>query len=286
MMKLYLSILLLFYLMNAKYNFVTPVTSMTVVKPGNKEDVDEGAADESAHDCPPPAPTVPVYKPFFFGDPHFMVKLKNVTFPICYEIPTKAELMTLIYDPVLQINVTAKMIEGRGSYKAGHPNITYIGKIYIRTADVEIMIATHEIVFDGKRLIWKRVTDIAFSGASCEVNGKGIFVQIKISPGLTFLIRRNLYNYMGPKYGYLTFFLLNDKGFSPKVSGVIGRFIPMKGHLMKQHKISEDKTEAMLKLTEPRKHYKRSVHTFLQIMPGLMSAVIPCWKIDIDKLCF
>uniref|UniRef100_A0A0L8FLJ9 Inter-alpha-trypsin inhibitor heavy chain C-terminal domain-containing protein n=2 Tax=Octopus bimaculoides TaxID=37653 RepID=A0A0L8FLJ9_OCTBM len=89
---------------------------------------------------------------------------------------------------------------------------------------------------------------------------------------------------MGPKYGYLDFFLMDDKGFSPKVSGVIGRFIPMKGHLMKEHKTSKDKTEARLKITAPRKQYKRSVHTVLQLKPGLMNTLIPCWKIDIDKL--
>ncbi|XP_029646351.1 inter-alpha-trypsin inhibitor heavy chain H3 isoform X2 [Octopus sinensis] len=280
--------------LSLKYKFVTPVTSMIVVKPDKKENTDEDAAEEASRDRHPPARPAPVYKRVnrppprggSYGDPHFLVKLKNVTYPICYKMPAKpGELMTLIYDPVLQINVTGKIREGTGSYKPDRPNRTYIGKVYIKTANIEIMIATHQIVFNGKRLIWKNESDIAFNGASCEVNGKGTFVEVKINPGLTFLIRRNLHARMGPKYGYLDFFLMTDDGFSPEVSGVVGRFIPMTGHLMKEHKISEFKTEARLKLTEPRIHYKRAVHVVMHKIQDLMFK-IPCWKIDIDKLGF
>lgn len=65
---------------------------------------------------------------------------------------------------------------------------------------------------------------------------------------------------------------------------MLDRFIPMKGHLMKQLKTSGDKSDATLSFMEPRKYYKRFLPTLLQVNPGLTSAVIRCWKIDIDKL--
>uniref|UniRef100_A0A0L8FK53 Inter-alpha-trypsin inhibitor heavy chain C-terminal domain-containing protein n=1 Tax=Octopus bimaculoides TaxID=37653 RepID=A0A0L8FK53_OCTBM len=170
-----------------------------------------------------------MYKHFLFsasfGDPHFLVRIKDLRLPICFDLPGKdKQLQILLYDPVRRINITAKIVEGKGRFKPDRPLRTYIGQLYITSPHMTVIVTPHKIAFNNHIFTWDNETGVTSSSSTLGINGRGKYMEFGISKGQKLLIRRNLESKMAPNEGYLDFFVISGKGFSKEASGIIARF--------------------------------------------------------------
>eukprot|EP00106_Octopus_bimaculoides_P021658 XP_014789100.1 PREDICTED: inter-alpha-trypsin inhibitor heavy chain H5-like [Octopus bimaculoides] len=263
--------------LSLKYNVVTPMTSMSIVKP--KEEEEPKPPKTRASQIIPLAAS--------FGDPHFLVRIKDLRLPICFDLPGKdKQLQILLYDPVRRINITAKIVEGKGRFKPDRPLRTYIGQLYITSPHMTVIVTPHKIAFNNHIFTWDNETGVTSSSSTLGINGRGKYMEFGISKGQKLLIRRNLESKMAPNEGYLDFFVISGKGFSKEASGIIGRCLSMKGKLLQTHRNAIGRTKATLTLTLSDQHETKVVNATLKYRQGWMYTTVPCWMVDSKELTF
>ncbi|CAC5406521.1 unnamed protein product [Mytilus coruscus] len=182
--------------LSLKYKFVTPLTSMVVTKPDEK---DVGSFEENedallalssgshltsssgAHftsssgshltsssilphgqpgivDFGQPLPFYDLSRGSYSGgaggDPHFMVRMKGLELPVCFNIKTKnGEILQLLKDPVSGVTINAGVVESTARNDHGDLK-TFFGELVLRAPSVEIVVKPSSIYFNGASLSW------------------------------------------------------------------------------------------------------------------------------------
>lgn len=228
--------------LSLKYGFVTPLTSMVVVKP----ELDEDDLANTRHTTTPkpttrfrttkPKPTTRYHKyrgggaggrgygGGGGGDPHFMIRIKDIEHPLCFDFPTKeGEIINLITDPRKRITINTEVIGGEIGH---HGQKTYMGKISIRMSHHQMMVTPEVIVFDSRVFTWDDEIQKHFGGHEFFRSDEGNLLTIRFTFGAVILIRRHV-NDKGPKAGlkYLNIYVKHEDGFSKKTTGLIGQFV-------------------------------------------------------------
>ncbi|XP_077999603.1 inter-alpha-trypsin inhibitor heavy chain H3-like [Glandiceps talaboti] len=236
--------------LSLKYNFVTPLTSMLVVKPEEPEiNKAEGETEEGGgavdKDSGGNTPTTPRPQPsrrkhksrtsgrtssgggrgFAYGDPHFVVELPGDNHTICFNINGKEDdIFTLVSDPINGIQVNAKLIadtKDETKTKQG----TYIGEVGIVVnfgkSSYHIRATPDYVTIDkSHQLPWKPMK-IQFRHWTLQINHNSTLVFTygdDISMVLHLVKRR------APINDYFGFYIEDGLGFSDKVHGLIGQF--------------------------------------------------------------
>ncbi|XP_785426.4 inter-alpha-trypsin inhibitor heavy chain H3 [Strongylocentrotus purpuratus] len=145
--------------LSLKYHFVTPLTSLLVVKPdvvdrdvqggdteadGEDDDADKGTQQPPPPSNPPnrrktvPSPNIPAASSFSNAqstsfadsDPHFMVEIPHSGLTVCFDINgDPGDVFNLLNDPNLNLSVSAYVIPVEKELPGAKKNRTYFGKI-------------------------------------------------------------------------------------------------------------------------------------------------------------
>ncbi|XP_062842242.1 inter-alpha-trypsin inhibitor heavy chain H3a [Trichomycterus rosablanca] len=230
--------------LSLKYNFVTPLTSMVVIKPENEEKPEDALiADKLSEDQRKDVPQTPSYisqtvhkytsSPpvnWVDGDPHFIIKLPDQSDTLCFNINDKpGTIFNLVKDPLTGIVVNGQTI---GDKKVDPKNMmnTYFGHFGIvhEKYDIRLTVSTQEILVSehGKqsKLFWSDNT---------MVKGKNMDLQIIKYRSLTVTLRNSVkfvivLHKVWKKHpyhqDYLGFYTLDSHLLSQKVHGLLGQF--------------------------------------------------------------
>ncbi|XP_077582047.1 inter-alpha-trypsin inhibitor heavy chain H3-like isoform X2 [Stigmatopora nigra] len=230
--------------MSLKYSFVTPLTSMVVIKPetedgknstqiadklteAERQRSDQGyPVSRSNYNYMPSMP--PSYS--VDGDPHFIIELPDRNDALCFNINDKpGTIFTLVKDTKSGILVNGQII--------GDKQIPVDGKIYTyfwrfgiiqRTLGVKLEVNTKSIIGsqDGKRikLQWSNSTSLKGDGMDIIlIKDRSITITLKNSVKFVILLHKVWKNHPYHR-DYLGFYTLDTHILSPSVHGLLGQF--------------------------------------------------------------
>ncbi|XP_067854687.1 inter-alpha-trypsin inhibitor heavy chain H3-like isoform X2 [Heptranchias perlo] len=244
--------------LSLKYSFVTPLTSMVVTKPEEKEDdvlvADKPGEDENmaqqqrfhgaagyAHQTPI-AQQGPSYSPNPYGlgagpvftfvdsDPHFIISMNNHNDAICFNIDEKpGAILNLIVDPYTGFVVNGQLI-GEKKIENNKKINTYFGKFGIvnNKMDVKVEVSTQVItVFHGEDKIvfpWSATASLTKESFSISIM-KEKNVTVTVGDDATFVIVLHRVWKNHPLHrDFLGFYTLNSHRLSNMTHGLLGQF--------------------------------------------------------------
>ncbi|KAL4227174.1 Inter-alpha-trypsin inhibitor heavy chain [Mactra antiquata] len=246
-----------------KNGFVTPLTSMVVVKP----DVDEDS-DVEYRPKPKPTTTTTTQRPRRYygggggwgggggGDPHYMIRVENISNPICFDVPSKPdEIHNLITDPVTKIKIRTRIISSSKLDKTGLPK-TFIGQVSVQMKHHVIVITPEAIFYNEKIFLWSNEKVKHFGAHKLMTTEHGRLLSITFGFGAEVLIRRHVHrNHSNDDVNYLNIYVKHEDGFSKKSVGLIGQFVNghKQIHLLKQFISEGGETIAKLQVREGKR---------------------------------
>uniref|UniRef100_A0A671QDQ3 Inter-alpha-trypsin inhibitor heavy chain family member 6 n=1 Tax=Sinocyclocheilus anshuiensis TaxID=1608454 RepID=A0A671QDQ3_9TELE len=218
--------------LSLKYNFVTPVTSLVVIKP----DIDEPEPTISSSVVATTTSHPPRLQYFVSlkvdGDPHFVVQLPKLHQNLCFTIDGRADdVLRLLVDPDKGIIVDGHLMLAPSKEGLENRTRTFFDRISITAAKGAIMITltldSVQVEVDGKEIEMLPINQ----RGSVERHGMRITVEehqscwIELGVGVQFLILFHHYNH--PKYfqmEHLGFYIADGKGLSHLTHGLLGQF--------------------------------------------------------------
>ncbi|XP_061591624.1 inter-alpha-trypsin inhibitor heavy chain H3a [Cololabis saira] len=229
--------------MSLRYNFVTPLTSMVVIKPetedgpdrpliANKltEDQRQQAEKMGYQYMSPalPASYVPTY--FVDGDPHFMIELPDNDDALCFNINNiPGTIFNLVRDPKSGILVNGQIIGDKKILPNGVIN-TYFGRFGIihQILGFRMEVSTQEIsVFQDDKQVKLLWTDTAsLKGPKVDLlvtKDRSLTVTLKDSVKFVILLHK-VWAKHPYHQDYLGFYTLDSHLLSPSVHGLLGQF--------------------------------------------------------------
>ncbi|XP_053570492.1 inter-alpha-trypsin inhibitor heavy chain H3 [Bombina bombina] len=237
--------------LSLKYKFVTPLTSMVVTKPEEKEDEQliadkfvEGQSDSSRFSNSY-VPSVPSYVPsyayasapsyptsFVDSDPHFIIRVPKKNDSLCFNIQGKEGMVfSLVNDPTLGIAVNGELIGNKKTNNSSlSSNETYFGKLGIinKEMDLQIEVSTRLITIKkGKKKMsfsWLKTSSLSEGSLNVLINKKKNML-ISMGEGGTFVIILHKVWINHPLHkDFLGFYTLDNHMFSQKAHGLLGQF--------------------------------------------------------------
>uniref|UniRef100_A0A673N4F7 Inter-alpha-trypsin inhibitor heavy chain family member 6 n=1 Tax=Sinocyclocheilus rhinocerous TaxID=307959 RepID=A0A673N4F7_9TELE len=231
--------------LSLKYNFVTPVTSLVVIKPDIDEPEPTISSSVLATTSKTSTSTVaglhttgrPPNTSYFVslkvdGDPHFVVQLPKLHQNLCFTIDGRADdVLRLLEDPDKGIIVDGHLMLAPSKEGLENRTRTFFDRISIIAAKGGIMITltldSVQVEADGKEI------------ETLPTNQRGSVAQhvmritveehhscwIELGVGVQFLILFHLYNH--PKsfqMEHLGFYIVDGKGLSHLTQGLLGQF--------------------------------------------------------------
>ncbi|XP_044156416.1 inter-alpha-trypsin inhibitor heavy chain H3-like isoform X1 [Bufo gargarizans] len=245
--------------LSLKFKFVTPLTSMVVTKPEEKDKEEETLiADKfvdgqtsSSHVSQSQRQTSSLYgsqsqtqivsyktarliahspPAFVDSDPHFVINVPQKNDVLCFNIQEKpGVILKLIEDRQLGIAVNGELI---GNKKINNviSNETYFGRFGIvnREMKIEIEVTTDKIIVlnhkNKKTFSWQKTGSISKEGFNLVVN-KRSNVTLSFGEGATFvIILHEVWKGHPLHRDFLGFYTLDDHTFSKGVHGLLGQF--------------------------------------------------------------
>ncbi|XP_073501386.1 inter-alpha-trypsin inhibitor heavy chain H3-like [Phyllobates terribilis] len=237
--------------LSLKFKFVTPLTSMVVTKPEDKEEeeqtivADKFVDGQSAHFALPvpvrsnaaapviPAQHIPSYFPrnWVDSDPHFVISVPRKNDALCFNIQEQpGVILNLIEDRELGIAVNGELVGDKTTGNNLISNETYFGRLGVVNKAMNLLIeVTTEtiIILRGN----KRTTFSWLDKASINSDGLNLAIdegkQLKFSfgEGATFVIILHKVWKDHPLHrDFLGFYTLDDDKFSKGVHGLLGQF--------------------------------------------------------------
>ncbi|XP_071961077.1 inter-alpha-trypsin inhibitor heavy chain H3-like [Antedon mediterranea] len=239
--------------LSLEYHFVTPLTSLVVVKPD--EDKKEYVQDEinslseerevqpsqsggsfarmasQIQASPVRGPGRPssqnlAKRKQSDGDPHFMVNVPQSDLYVCFNIMGSfGETYRLIHDPENGITVTGNIIEEPFVRPGKLKKRSYFGEVTFEIGKKTITVNPSEIIFDGiHEFSWDYDVSIGSPDLSLSIEDHR-FTRIYVCENITLVALRHAVtgeNIM--KVGYMGVYIENGQGLSSKVHGLIGQF--------------------------------------------------------------
>lgn len=194
------------------------------------------------------------------GDPHFMIELKGLKRPVCFNMMGKpGDVINLVYDKRNGIFVNAKIICSDVDCQK-----TYLGVISV-SAPTEKWTISPEDVQVTRRHSWQDESrPLKDQFTAHYTDRRSIVMTWKSSEKKTIklLIRRSQSKKAnGTKY--LDFYLMNGSGLSNATDGLIGQFTNRRGVIFKVRRTANGKMKSDIRI-----HYKNKYRTFSAVLTG------------------
>uniref|UniRef100_A0AAY4C1I8 Inter-alpha-trypsin inhibitor heavy chain family member 6 n=1 Tax=Denticeps clupeoides TaxID=299321 RepID=A0AAY4C1I8_9TELE len=210
--------------LSLRYNFVTPVTSLVVVKP----DVDDT-----------PKPTSPGGHSFIHcsvpvdGDPHFVIRLPKKDQRLCFTVDGEAnDVLRLVEDTERGITVDGHLMLAPSKQDMPDRTRTYFDQITITVArngavGVTITLTLDSVVIDGEETVALSTSHSAAvtkPGVQVVINShQGCWIRLK--KDVIFLVLFHRYDHQSYlQMAHLGFYIAEGKGLSPHSQGLLGQF--------------------------------------------------------------
>ncbi|XP_069823203.1 inter-alpha-trypsin inhibitor heavy chain H3-like isoform X2 [Dendropsophus ebraccatus] len=276
--------------LSLKFKFVTPLTSMVVTKPEEKEKEEEtliadkfveGQAASYIHSTPTTN--------FVDSDPHFVINFPQKNDSLCFNIQEEpGQILNLIEDKQSGIAVNGQLI---GNKKTANviSNETYFGRIGIvnRQMKIRIEVTTDKITVlnhkNKKMFSWKKTGSISKEGFNLVVN-KRSNVTFSFEEGATFvIILHEVWKDHPVHRDFLGFYTLDHHTFSPEVHGLLGQFFHgIDYEISNVHKTDNPyKPDATMKVKNKLLTVTRGVQR--DYRKDLRNGIkIPCWFVHFN----
>uniref|UniRef100_A0A8D0DCH7 Inter-alpha-trypsin inhibitor heavy chain family member 6 n=1 Tax=Sander lucioperca TaxID=283035 RepID=A0A8D0DCH7_SANLU len=248
--------------LSLKYNFVTPVTSLVVVKP----DADEAAQtptttkpttakpstpsnarpNKRKPDPPQPPPkqnkklSSPTSSPSkkttttaIDGDPHFVVQLPKLHQNLCFTVDGRAnDVLRLVEDPERGIIVDGHLMGAPSKHGAEERTRTYFDRLTISSAtggsgDIMITLSLDAVVVEGEgqdHLPINQQGSVIRQGVTVAVDNHQS-CWIELAKDVRFLVL--FHHYKQPSYlqmAHLGFYITDGRGLSASSQGLLGTY--------------------------------------------------------------
>ncbi|KAK6176956.1 hypothetical protein SNE40_015157 [Patella caerulea] len=215
--------------MSIQYNFVTPVTSMVVTKPGDDRQQQQQRDVVSTHEGED-------FNVGTFGgwrnrgrvgrDPHFMVDVVGLEVPVCFDVKGKEnDVFQLIKDPEIDLSVNIKLTVGKKTNKHGYKR-RFIKASSVLYGNVTILAKLGRIVINTRSYKWDSYKVLHLGDAMAKI-GPGVEVlTIRLKSGVRILIQKHKHWY-GDDDGddFLNVEVDKDNRLSKQSSGILGLFL-------------------------------------------------------------
>ncbi|CAC5406716.1 unnamed protein product [Mytilus coruscus] len=237
--------------LSLKYKFVTPLTSMVVTKPDEK-DVGSFEENEDAQlalssgsllgssskkhimkkrvrrPIRHRGPSGGSYSGGAGGDPHFMVRMKDLELPVCFNIKAKnGEILQLLKDPVSGVTINAGVVESTARNEHGDLK-TFFGELVLSAPSVEIVVKPSSIYFNGAFLSWNDKNVFRMENVAIIVKYVGRHdrtMTIDFGNDIIVTIRRHMKQDTNMAMSYLNIYIEKETGISQFASGVLGELV-------------------------------------------------------------
>ncbi|XP_038628594.1 inter-alpha-trypsin inhibitor heavy chain H3-like [Tachyglossus aculeatus] len=240
--------------LSLKYKFVTPLTSMVVIKPGDPEDqalladkpeeakakpskivlpaqyTPHHAAKESKPSTYQPLKT-PDHISSVDGDPHFIIRVPDKEDALCFNINEEpGVVLNLIRDPGRGITVNGQLI-GEQFNDNAKTKSTYLGKLGIvnQEMDLKLEVTPQTIIlhFGPRRSIfsWLERVTLRQGGVIMTINRKRNLV-LSMGDGATFVVVLHQVWKKNPVHqSFLGVYTLDSHKLSERTHGLLGQFL-------------------------------------------------------------
>ncbi|XP_040262791.1 inter-alpha-trypsin inhibitor heavy chain H3-like isoform X2 [Bufo bufo] len=226
--------------LSLKFKFVTPLTSMVVTKPEEKDKEEETLIADKFVDGQTSSSSVlqiqrqtsssSVLQIQMDSDPHFVINVPQKNDVLCFNIQEKpGVILNLIEDRQLGIAVNGELI-GNKNINNVISNETYFGRFGIvnREMKIRIEVTTDKIIVlnhkNKKTFSWQKTGSISKEGFNLVVN-KRSNVTLSFGEGATFvIILHEVWKGHPLHRDFLGFYTLDDHTFSKGVHGLLGQF--------------------------------------------------------------
>ncbi|XP_022104985.1 inter-alpha-trypsin inhibitor heavy chain H3-like [Acanthaster planci] len=249
--------------LSLRYHFVTPLTSLLVVRPEEIDQVPSPLEGEAGDSQAPAQDTLtsssqsvsrPQSSPsnqhaggsasrqghspagsqrsggggggYADSDPHFVVHVPTSDVTVCFDILGQAgEVFNLLTDAQLGIQVTGFIVAAPEPVPGTDRTRTYFGRIGIRLGRHTVKLSTKDVTLDGNMVLsWKNSVMVERGNWSLAVHNKeAVLTRNDGAISLAIMLHR-----MNPdiafKVDHLGFYIVNHEGFSGEVHGLIGQF--------------------------------------------------------------
>uniref|UniRef100_A0A8C8SUW1 Inter-alpha-trypsin inhibitor heavy chain family member 6 n=1 Tax=Pelusios castaneus TaxID=367368 RepID=A0A8C8SUW1_9SAUR len=234
--------------LSLKYNFVTPVTSLVVVKLEEEENATAQAigtpgtplvrqprlsGEGQGQQLGFPLPFLhPLLSFAVDGDPHFVVQLSGSLETLCFTLDGHpGDVLQLVTDPAKGLSVHGHLIGAPARPGSEDRLRTYLDGIVVLVGPPRLRYAI-TVTLQGVALKGEGALDLPFGhpawvshpGLGIRV-GLGANVTLQLGTGLEFVVQRHQYGH--PSYlqrDHLGFYVVDGSGLSAQAHGLLGQF--------------------------------------------------------------
>uniref|UniRef100_K1PXQ1 Inter-alpha-trypsin inhibitor heavy chain H3 n=1 Tax=Magallana gigas TaxID=29159 RepID=K1PXQ1_MAGGI len=252
--------------LSLQYKFVTPLTSMVVTKPEEKSvgTLREGEDAERG------------------GDPHFMIRIKGMTHPLCFDFPAKpGDVLRLLSDTKSGLFVNAGIIPSFEFDRHGKMK-TFMGEIIILYKSHVMKITPSEIIYDGAHLFWQDNLPYDFDDVKVEIITVSGFrvMNVDFRNNVQIAIKKtNASRFHNSSVEYLNMYIENEAGLSKASDGILGQFLHRYISVYKQRSNKKDQIVGHLQIKEPGFDTTRMRAVLVKKPDEITAKREPCWNI-------
>ncbi|XP_041349325.1 inter-alpha-trypsin inhibitor heavy chain H3-like [Gigantopelta aegis] len=283
--------------LSLKYQFVTPVTSMIVTKPEEDEvgDFDEDSSlprrssSSSSSGSSSGSPGLAwggrgASRGGGGGDPHFMVKMEGLTYPICFDVRGHdGEIYQLVRDPITDLTINTKLKKGKKHTHRGGYRV-YMQTIAVRLQDILLLATTDKITLNTETLDWQHSAAVRIPGAWLIVNQTTLSFRLVFDFGLEVDVTKHVHP---SKYtlgeDFLNIEVENEGKLSQNTDGILGQFVHKIIHLRSVNYRNEGKEDRIMRHLKSRPKYwkdmRRGRAWLVQRRDYASKQISTCWML-------
>uniref|UniRef100_I3KI77 Inter-alpha-trypsin inhibitor heavy chain family member 6 n=1 Tax=Oreochromis niloticus TaxID=8128 RepID=I3KI77_ORENI len=222
--------------LSLKYNFVTPVTSLVVVKPDEDEATQSPTTPEptTAATITTTATTTATTKTSgaVDGDPHFVVQLAKLHQNLCFTVDGRAnDVLRLLEDPERSMQnghlMGAPSKDGAEDRLRNYFDQLTISVVTGNSGDIMITLTLDAVVVEGEgrdTLPINQQGSVTRQGVTVTVDNHQS-CWIELAEGVQFLVL--FHHYKHPSYlqsAHLGFYITDGRGLSDSTQGLLGAY--------------------------------------------------------------
>ncbi|KAM7336435.1 hypothetical protein ACRRTK_004928 [Alexandromys fortis] len=200
--------------MSLDYQFVTPLTSMTI----------RGLTDQDGLE-----PTIDK-TPEVDTDPHFIIYVPQKEDSLCFNINEEpGVILSLVQDPDTGFSVNAQLIGNKASSPGQHQG-TYFGRLGISNpaTDFQLEVTPQNITLNpssgGPVFSWKDQATLQKDGVVVTINKKRSLL-VSVEDRATFeIVLHRTWKGSAVHQDFLGFYVLNSSQMSARTQGLLGQF--------------------------------------------------------------
>lgn len=215
------------------------------------------------------------------GDPHFMLRIDSLDFPVCFDIDTReGDVIRMLKDPISGITINSDIV-GSNKKKADGSSKTFIGELFLQTRNVQMHIKPDDITFDGASLAWNEEHAFEMNNITINFNRNGRHgntMYIELGNDVSIEIRRLMKEDTGLNVNYLNMNIDKETGISDKAEGILGQFVHKRTTLKKISIDKQGRKRGHFREIEKghKTHFKAILHQKPDVITGKM---VWCWNV-------